>query len=152
MTLSCRRRDTSSRLGIETNLTEWLTSMGFGSWRFEGRGQSRVMKLYRRKLSRLPAAIGTIRHRAPVLSIALASLLVFACVHDQKLAWEDTSQNENGFRIYRVVGEDKRLIGEVGPNITRFVDRGAPAGACYLVTAFNDEGESAPTRVVCGGG
>ena len=109
------------------------------------------MKFYR-NLPLLPAAIGRIGHGALLLSFVLAGLLVSACLHDQKLAWDDTSQNENGFRIYRVVGEDKRLIGEVGPNITRFVDRGAPAGACYLVTAFNDEGESAPTRVVCGGG
>ena len=89
-------------------------------------------------------------NRTLSISYVAAALTVSACMHDQKLAWQDTSQNENGFRIYRVVGQEKRLVGEVGANVTQFIDRRAPAGACYIVTAFNDEGESPPTSVACG--
>ncbi|HET7007739.1 MAG TPA: hypothetical protein VFK65_19690 [Candidatus Binatia bacterium] len=89
-------------------------------------------------------------NRTLSISYVAVALTVSACMHDQKLAWQDTSQNENGFRIYRVVGQEKRLVGEVGANVTQFIDRRAPAGACYIVTAFNDEGESPPTSVACG--
>jgi hypothetical protein len=34
--------------------------------------------------------------------------------------------------------------------VTQFFDREAPVGSCYVVTAFNDEGESPPTSLVCG--
>jgi hypothetical protein len=101
-------------------------------------------------LRHLRAVIG--KDLNPGLSIwcVVVGLIASACMHDQRLAWQDTSQNEKGFRIYRVVGGEKRLIGEVGPNVTNFVDHGAPAGSCYVVTAFNDEGESPPTSIVCG--
>jgi hypothetical protein len=88
--------------------------------------------------------------RASILWYILFGLMMSACMQDQRLAWQDTSQNENGFRIYRLVGQEKRLVGEVGANVTHFIDRRAPSGACYIVTAFNDEGESSPTGVVCG--
>jgi hypothetical protein len=35
-----------------------------------------------------------------------------------KLDWEDTSDNEKGFRIYRVTPKGKTKIAEVGPNVT----------------------------------
>lgn len=77
-------------------------------------------------------------------------LTLFACVRQKTLLWEDTSDNENGFRIYRVIGQEMHVIGEVGPGVTRFVDQNAPAQSCYVVTAFNHSGESTPTPLVCG--
>ena len=102
--------------------------------------------------SEFGAIMGRDLSRTLSISCLAFALIVSACVHDQKLAWQDTSQNESGFRIYRVVGQEKRLVGEVGANVTQFIDRRAPAGACYIVTAFNDEGESSPTSVACGKG
>jgi len=83
----------------------------------------------------------------------VAAVYIFACTATTRtLSWEDTSQNEEGFRIYRVVGKERKIIAEVGPNVTRYVDRNAPPNACYVVTAFNAVGESAPSNPVCGTG
>ncbi|HEX9786405.1 MAG TPA: hypothetical protein VGB09_00190 [Candidatus Binatia bacterium] len=65
------------------------------------------------------------------------------------LFWQDTSENEDGFRIYRITEIEKKIIAEVGPNVTRYVDRNAPRKACYVVTAFNAAGESVPTGSAC---
>ena len=37
------------------------------------------------------------------------------------LDWEDTSDNEKGFRIYRVMPKGKTKIAEVGPNVTSYI-------------------------------
>jgi hypothetical protein len=82
--------------------------------------------------------------------VASAVFLTGACnAKPMTLLWQDTSDNEEGFRIYRVNGNDKQLIAQVGPNITRYVDKDAPPGACYIVTAFNAAGESPATNSVC---
>jgi len=78
-------------------------------------------------------------------------LLAVACnTKPMTLSWEDTSENEDGFRIYRIANNEKRIIAEVGPNVTQYIDRSAPAGACYVVTAFNSAGESVATNSACG--
>ena len=66
-----------------------------------------------------------------------------------KLHWEDTSDNEKGFRIYRVAPKGKTKIGEVGANVTEYIDKNPVPKACYLVTAFNSAGESDPSNVSC---
>lgn len=77
-------------------------------------------------------------------------LFVLACGSESTtITWEDTSENERGFRIYRITNQEKILLTEVGPNITQYTDENAPPDACYLVTAYNDAGESAPTHSVC---
>jgi hypothetical protein len=65
------------------------------------------------------------------------------------ISWQDTSTNEQGFRIYRIANQQKTVIAEVGPNVTQFTDTNAPPEACYIVTAFNTAGESPPTHSVC---
>src|SRR5262245_2808168 len=65
------------------------------------------------------------------------------------LSWKDNSQNEKGFRIYRITGNQKLKIAEVGPNITTFIDKNATPKACYVVTAFNSTEESSPTNEAC---
>ena len=66
-----------------------------------------------------------------------------------KLHWEDTSDNEKGFRIYRVAPKGKTKIGEVGANVTEYIDKSPAPKACYVVTAFNSAGESDPSNVSC---
>jgi hypothetical protein len=62
---------------------------------------------------------------------------------------EDTSDNEEGFRIYRITAKDIKKIAEVGPNVTSYVDTYAVSEACYTVSAFNSAGESSPSDTVC---
>src|SRR5262245_40390851 len=66
-----------------------------------------------------------------------------------KLHWEDTSDNEKGFRIYRITPEGKTKIGEVGANVTTYIDKTAVSNACYVVTAFNSAGESDLSNTNC---
>jgi hypothetical protein len=88
--------------------------------------------------------------RSVTLPVLSAAVCIFACnATTRTLSWEDTSQNEEGFRIYRVVGKDRKIIAEVGPNVTQYVDRNAPPNACYIITAFNAVGESSPSNFVC---
>jgi hypothetical protein len=65
------------------------------------------------------------------------------------LTWKDNSDNESGFRIYRITGRQKIMIAELGPNSTSYTDKDAPPKACYEVTAFNSVKESFPTNKVC---
>ncbi|MFB6291432.1 MAG: fibronectin type III domain-containing protein [Candidatus Bipolaricaulia bacterium] len=64
-----------------------------------------------------------------------------------KLAWEDNSNNEKGFRIYR----NGSRISTVGPNNTSFVHKGLQGGTryCYEVVAYNSSGESGSTNRNC---
>lgn len=66
-----------------------------------------------------------------------------------RLSWKDNSDGEDGFRVYRLVGNKISKIAELGPNTTNFVDKAAPPKACYLVVAFNSAGESAPSAKAC---
>jgi hypothetical protein len=75
---------------------------------------------------------------------------LFACGKKTAyLKWEDTSDNEEGFRIYRLTSKDTKKIAEVGPNITTYTDKDTFAGACYVVSAFNSAGESSPSNTSC---
>jgi hypothetical protein len=65
------------------------------------------------------------------------------------LSWKDNSGDENGFRIYRITGNEKIKIAELGPDVTHYIDKDAPPKACYIVTAFNSDGESSPTSKIC---
>jgi|GEM_PF-1832604 len=57
-----------------------------------------------------------------------------------KLTWQDNSENEDGFRIYR----NGNQIAELGPNTTSYVDTGLTGGTAYnyKVSSFNNAGES----------
>jgi hypothetical protein len=88
--------------------------------------------------------------RSVTLPVLSAAVYIFACTATTRtLSWEDTSENEEGFRIYRVVGNNRKIIAEVGPNVTLYVDRNAPPNACYIITAFNAVGESSPSNSGC---
>lgn len=64
-----------------------------------------------------------------------------------RLNWEDGSDNENGFNIYR----NGQLVGRVGKNQTTYLDRNLDSDTtyCYRVTSFNTEGESELTPQQC---
>jgi hypothetical protein len=65
------------------------------------------------------------------------------------LSWNNSSPNADGFRIYRITGNQRIKIADLRPNITTYIDNDAPPKACYVVTAFNAAGESPPTSKVC---
>lgn len=62
------------------------------------------------------------------------------------LTWEDRSNNEQGFEIYRRApgGSNYFLAGRVGPNVTRFRDQKPKwwEDYCYFIAAYNAEGRS----------
>ena len=63
------------------------------------------------------------------------------------LTWNDASNNEDGFRVYRGATSTTvtTLVATVGPGITSYPDTGLSASTTYFykVTAFNTAGESA---------
>jgi len=72
---------------------------------------------------------------------APSSLSGQANSHSQiTIRWADTSDNEDGFKIYR----NGSLIGSVGPNVAMFQDKGLQYGTTYTysVAAYNDVGEA----------
>lgn len=70
------------------------------------------------------------------------------------LAWTDNSNNEDGFKIERKLGQTGTFaqIATVGADITSYTDAGLAAGTtyCYRVRAFNTAGDSAYTSEACG--
>jgi hypothetical protein len=84
------------------------------------------------------------------LFLLIFCLYLFACgKRTAHLKWEDTSDNEEGFRIYRITAKDTTKIAEVGPNITTYIDKEALPRACYAVSAYNSAGESSPSNTAC---
>ncbi|MCP4537500.1 MAG: hypothetical protein GY832_10170 [Chloroflexi bacterium] len=59
--------------------------------------------------------------------------------------WQDNSNNEDGFKIYRWNGTEFQYWASVGANITTFADTGLDCGSgyAYEVSAYNSSGESA---------
>jgi len=69
-----------------------------------------------------------------------------------QLRWVDNSTNEQGFHIKRKVNNGSwQLIATTPPNTTYYVDNGLTPQTqyCYLVTAFNQVGDSAATSIPC---
>lgn len=64
------------------------------------------------------------------------------------IAWNDNSDNESGFNIYRSessnLSKNSKLVGSVSANETRFIDKTVQPQSTYYysVTAFNDQNES----------
>ena len=89
------------------------------------------------------------RYRAGLV-LLIFCFWAFACgKKSAHLKWEDTSDSEEGFRIYRITSNDTKKIAEVGPNVTTDTDKDTFAGACYVVSAFNSAGESSPSNTAC---
>lgn len=88
------------------------------------------------------------------MKIALLSLAFLGTVlnaADLRLEWQDNSDNEDGFEIWRRVNEGEwLLIGATNTDISTFVDGVIPIGAVlsYRVRAWNQFGESGYTNIV----
>jgi hypothetical protein len=70
---------------------------------------------------------------------------------DLRLEWQDNSNNEDGFEIWRKTNNGEwLLIGATGPDVTTFNDGVIPIGVTlsYQVRAWNQFGESGFTNVV----
>ena len=70
-----------------------------------------------------------------------------------RLFWDDVSNNEDGFRLYRRAYADPFvLVAEVPADQTEFHDSNVEMGVIYTyyVVAFNVGGESAPSNEVSG--
>jgi hypothetical protein len=84
------------------------------------------------------------------LFLLIFCFCLFACgKRTAHLKWEDTSDNEDGFRIHRITAKNTTKIAEVGANVTTYVDKDALAGVCYAVSAYNSAGESSPSNTSC---
>jgi hypothetical protein len=70
---------------------------------------------------------------------------------DVELTWQDNSDNENGFYIYRKTGDQYVQFDYVGPNVTTYLDMDLWCGQlwCYKVSAFNQYGVSCLTLSKC---
>ena len=68
-----------------------------------------------------------------------------------RLAWTDTSNNEDGFKIERLVGGIVDATLTVTANVTSYIDSALVAGTvyCYRVEAFNSAGDSNPSNQGC---
>ena len=70
---------------------------------------------------------------------------------DLRLEWQDNSDNEDGFEVWRRVNQGEwLLIGGTSVNISTFVDGVIPIGSVlsYRVRAWNQFGESGYTNIV----
>ena len=70
---------------------------------------------------------------------------------DLRLEWQDNSDNEDGFEVWRRVNEGEwLLIGATSGNISTVVDGVIPIGSVlsYRVRAWNQFGESGYTNIV----
>src|SRR5581483_2325947 len=70
-----------------------------------------------------------------------------------KLLWNDSSDNEAGFRIERKTTSTGSFVVAkiVNANVTTDTDTALTSGTtyCYRVLAFNSAGDSAPSNEVC---
>jgi len=85
--------------------------------------------------------------------IGVLSLLLTMSVYaaDLRLTWQDNSENEDGFEIWRRVNDGEwSLIAATNADNATYVDSALPIGAIlsYRVRAWNQFGESDYTNIV----
>lgn len=87
----------------------------------------------------------------PNLPAAPSNLNAQAFGCDVKLTWNDNSNNEDGFFIYRKTGNIFVQFDYTGPNVTTYWDVELPPYEtfCYYVRAFNQDGNSQKTLIKC---
>src|SRR4030095_614612 len=68
-----------------------------------------------------------------------------------RLTWTDTSNNEDGFKIERLVAGLVDATLTVPVNATSYIDSALVAGTvyCYRLEAFNSAGDSDPSNQSC---
>lgn len=87
----------------------------------------------------------------PDLPAAPSNLYSFPDCYEIRLTWQDNSDNEDGFKIYRKFGNKWFWLGWVGPNVTTWTDTELLCGElyCYYVRAYNQDGISTKTLSKC---
>ena len=84
-----------------------------------------------------------------LLTVLLAAS---AYAGELKLQWDDNSQHEDEFRVYRAIdGKTFILIGKTPKDINKFTDKDVPIGeiVSYRVTAYNNKwGETPPSNTL----
>jgi hypothetical protein len=117
-----------------------LSTLKGRSSRFSRAAIVAYLEARRRKRAALDVPTGPAVPAAPINLDAVDGL------SDVYLSWEDVSDNEDGFRIYR----NGVAIGETGPGENVFDDSTVVLHGqyTYSVTAFNAAGESAHSRSV----
>lgn len=87
----------------------------------------------------------------PDLPDAPNNLYSFPDCYEIRLTWQDNSNNEDGFKIYRKFGNKWICWGWVGPNVTTWTDIELWCGElyCYYVRAYNQDGYSTKTLSKC---
>jgi len=91
--------------------------------------------------------------------ILVTFIFLLLCGYDNKLqaasltlSWSDKSNNEDGFRIERMVsGGVLAQIATVGANVTSYSEANLTSGLnyCYVVRAFNSAGVSDASNAAC---
>ena len=86
-----------------------------------------------------------------ILLLASIFLGSFLNAADLRLEWQDNSDNEDGFEVWRRVNEGEwLLIGATNTDVVTFIDGVIPIGSVlsYRVRAWNQFGESGYTNIV----
>ena len=86
-----------------------------------------------------------------ILLLASIFLGSFLNAADLRLEWQDNSDNEDGFEVWRRVNEGEwLLIGATNTDVATFIDGVIPIGSVlsYRVRAWNQFGESGYTNIV----
>ncbi len=81
-----------------------------------------------------------------------SNLVVTGYCWEVNVQWQDNSDNETGFAIYRQSGSYYFWLGTVGPNTTTFWDIDVFCGGgnyCYKVRSFNENGQSPASLSRC---
>ncbi len=117
--------DTASNLFIQTGSHEVKVDY------FENGGGARVYLDWTKIASCIPAAPSNLQQ-----STATQTSIT--------LSWQDNSNNEDGFNLYKWEGSGFRYFASVGANTTSFTDQYLPCsfGVLYEVSAYSSSGES----------
>ena len=75
--------------------------------------------------------------------------VLYLSTSEVKLSWQDNSDNENGFRIFRKEDSDFQEIGTTGANITYYIDNNIQKNSNYFykVEAYNAAGYSTSSNI-----
>jgi Divergent InlB B-repeat domain len=87
------------------------------------------------------------------LLVALLWASTAGAVSTLNIAWQDNSNNEDGFNVERATSASGPFtrIAIPGPNVTTYSDTNLPEATnfCYRVNAFNTSGASVYSNVIC---
>ena len=82
---------------------------------------------------------------------APSNLIAYGYCWEVKLTWQDNSDNEDGFKIYRRSGTEYYYLDSVGPNVTTYWDIELYCGQhwCYKVAAYRNGSNPSYSNAAC---